>query len=45
MGTLPGITSSQIELVANDPQKSDMLNYLASDIAGSSAAFVVAKSR
>jgi len=31
MGKLPGISSTQIEMVSNKPSMSDVLSYLATD--------------
>ena len=45
MGTLPGEKTTQLEIVSNDPAKSDVVSYLATNVTGAGSAFVSAKSR
>ncbi len=45
MGTLPGLTSTQVEIVSNNPLRSDVLSYVATDETGAWAVFMSARSR
>lgn len=45
MGKLPGISSTQVEIVSNETSRSDVLSYLATDETGAGAAFISARSR
>ena len=45
MGTLPGMTSSQVEIVSNNPLKSDLINYIANDSSAANSSIMLAKSK
>ena len=45
MGKLPGMTSSQVEIISNNPLKSDLVNYIANDSSAANSAIFLAKSK
>ncbi|MEI8090749.1 MAG: hypothetical protein WCG98_00340 [bacterium] len=45
MGKLPGMTTSQVEIVSNNPLKSDLVNYIANDSSVANSSVFLAKSK